>query len=63
MEHFNELLFLPLEWKNQIHEDGTRRCAYKKRMWIVHKFVATKDESHIANTNKGDTILGWDTMQ
>ncbi len=31
MEHFYKLLFLPLEWKNQIHEDGAKRCAYKKR--------------------------------
>jgi hypothetical protein len=33
------------------------------RMWIVHKFATTKDESYRANTNKGDTTLGWDTMQ
>ncbi len=49
MQHPNEFPFLLHEWKNQIQEDGPRRCAYIKRgcisdcrdinnalMWIVH---------------------------
>jgi hypothetical protein len=33
------------------------------KMWIVHKFATTKDENYRAKANKGDTIMGWDTMQ
>jgi hypothetical protein len=32
-------------------------------MWIVHKLTTTKDESCKAHTNKGYTILKWDTQQ
>jgi hypothetical protein len=50
MEHPNELSCWPFKWKNQILEDGARRCVYKKKkctsdymdiisnakMWIVN---------------------------
>jgi hypothetical protein len=33
------------------------------RMHIAHKPIIAKDEGSNAHTNKGYTILGWDTMQ
>jgi hypothetical protein len=63
MEDSNELSLRPHEWKNQIHQVGTMRCAYiirrcnndcmdvnYARMWTIHKHVTTKDERCKANT-------------
>jgi hypothetical protein len=33
------------------------------RMHIAHKLTIAKDEGWKTHTNKGCTILGWDTMQ
>ncbi len=33
------------------------------RMQTTHKFGTTKNESYKTHTNKGYTILGWDTKQ
>jgi hypothetical protein len=70
MEHSNELSLWPHEWKNQIHQDGAMRCAYRiitcsdcmdvsyARMWTIHKPMTTKNERCKTNTNKGYTISG-----